>query len=111
MSLVSVASCCSTKAALSPFTSGRPSTAVLTNPMDVFAFLAAVVALIFWVSGLERFRKLFEVVPPVIYVYFLPILATTAGITPSSSPAYDWTTRYFLPDACPIKDWDAAPAP
>ena len=74
-------------------------TTLLTDPMSVFAFLAALVALIFWVSGLSRFRKIFEFVPPVIYVYFLPILATTAGITPSSSPAYDWTTRYLLPFA------------
>jgi uncharacterized membrane protein len=64
--------------------------------MAVFAFLAAVVALIFWISGLERAKKLFEVIPPVIFVYFLPMFATTAGITPPSSPAYDWMTRYLL---------------
>lgn len=74
----------------------QPPTGLLTDPMAVFAFLAMVVALIFWVSELDRFRKTFEVIPPVIYVYFLPMLATTAGITPSSSPAYEWMTRYLL---------------
>lgn len=69
---------------------------MLTDPMAVFAFLAFLVALVFWVSGLPRFAPLFEVVPPVIYVYFLPMLATTAGITPASSPTYDWMTRYLL---------------
>lgn len=69
---------------------------LLNDPMAVFAFLAMLVALVFWVSGLPRFEKLFEVVPPVIYVYFLPMLATTAGITPASSPTYDWMTRYLL---------------
>lgn len=69
---------------------------LLSDPMTVFAFLAMTVALIFWVSGLKRFEKAFEVIPPVIYVYFLPMFATTAGITPSSSPAYDWMTRYLL---------------
>jgi len=64
--------------------------------MGVFAFLAGVVALVFWVSELPRCRKLFEVVPPVIYVYFLPMLATTAGITPAASPLYDWTVPYLL---------------
>jgi len=29
----------------------------------------------------------------------VPMFATTVGITPISSPAYDWTTRYFLPFA------------
>ena len=54
---------------------------LLTDPMSVFAFLAGVVALIYWVAGLPRFEKLFEYTPQVIYVYFLPMLATTVGIT------------------------------
>ena len=74
----------------------QETTALINDPMGVFAFLAGVVALVFWVSELPRFRKLFEVVPPVIYVYFLPMLATTAGITPSASPLYDWTVPYLL---------------
>jgi uncharacterized membrane protein len=73
--------------------------ALITDPMSVFAFLAGVVAMIYWVSGLPRFKKLFEYTPQVIYVYFLPMLATTVGITPASSPAYDWLTRYLLPFA------------
>ena len=75
---------------------GQETTALITDPMGVFAFLAGLVALIFWVSELPRCRKLFEVVPPVIYVYFLPMLATTAGITPSASPLYEWTVPYLL---------------
>ena len=71
-------------------------TSLLTDPMAVFAFLAMVVALIFWASELEPFKKTFEVIPPVIYVYFVPMFATTAGITPASSPTYDWMTRYLL---------------
>ena len=72
------------------------TTALITEPMAVFGFLAALVALVFWVSELPRCRKLFEVVPPVIYVYFLPMLATTAGITPAESPLYGWTVPYLL---------------
>lgn len=72
---------------------------LLSDPMMVFAFLAMLVALVFWLSGLERLKKTFEYIPPVIYIYFLPMIATTVGITPSSSPAYDWTTRYLLPFA------------
>lgn len=75
---------------------GQETTALITEPMAVFGFLAALVALIFWVSELPRFRKVFEVVPPVIYVYFLPMLATTAGITPAESPLYGWTVPYLL---------------
>ena len=72
------------------------NTALINDPMAVFGFLAAIVALIFWVSELPRFRKIFEVIPPVIYCYFLPMLTTTVGITPSASPLYDWMSSYLL---------------
>jgi len=72
------------------------ATSLLTDPMAVFAFLAMLVALIFWVSELAPVKKVFDVIPPVIYVYFLPMFATTAGITPAASPTYDWMTRYLL---------------
>jgi uncharacterized membrane protein len=70
-----------------------------TDPMSVFAFLATLVAVIFWLSGVKRFEKFFEYLPPVIFCYFLPMVSTTLGITPPSSPAYAFTTRYFLPIA------------
>ncbi|MDH5590396.1 MAG: DUF819 family protein [Gemmatimonadota bacterium] len=72
---------------------------LISDPMAVFAFLAVLVALIFWASGVERLKKSFEFVPPVIYVYFLPMFSTTLGITPPSSPVYEWMTRFLLPFA------------
>lgn len=73
--------------------------ALLTDPTAIFAYLAALLALVFWLSGIPRLAKLFELTPPVIYAYFLPTLSTTAGITPPASPAYDWMIRYLLPVA------------
>jgi len=72
---------------------------LLTDPMAVFAYLATVLGGVFWLSGLPRLQKLFEITPPVIYAYFLPTLSTTIGITPPDSPLYDWMTRYLLPVA------------
>jgi uncharacterized membrane protein len=37
------------------------------------------------------------VTPAIIYVYFLPALSTSLGITPAASPTYDWMVRYLLP--------------
>jgi len=71
--------------------------ALLTDPMAVFAYLAAVLALVFWLSGIPRLSKLFEITPPVIYAYFIPTLSTTLGIIPAASPVYDWMQRYLLP--------------
>jgi uncharacterized membrane protein len=75
------------------------STALITDPTAVFGWLAALVAAIFWLSGVPRFKKLFSITPPVIYAYFVPALSTTLGITPPASGAYDWIVRYLLPTA------------
>lgn len=76
-----------------------PTTPLLTDPMAVFAYLSGVLGLVFWLSSMERFRKVFELTPPVIYAYFIPTLSTTFGITPAASPVYDWMGRYLLPVA------------
>jgi len=67
--------------------------------MSVAGVLAAVVALIFWLSGVERFEKFFQYVPPVIFCYFVPMVLTSVGVTPASSPTYDWIRRFLLPFA------------
>lgn len=77
----------------------QESTALLTDPMAVFGFLAGVLALVFWLSGLPQLKKVFDVLPPVLFAYFVPTLTTTIGITPPASPAYAWMTRYLLPVA------------
>jgi uncharacterized membrane protein len=70
---------------------------MLNDPTAIFIFLAGLLGTIFWLSGLQRLQPLFRVTPAVIYVYFLPALSTSLGITPTSSPAYDWMIRYLLP--------------
>jgi uncharacterized membrane protein len=72
---------------------------LLTDPTAVFCYIAALAGLMFWLSGLPRFKRFFEITPPVIYAYFLPTISTTLGIIPQASPAYEWMTRYLLPTA------------
>ena len=73
--------------------------ALLNDPMAIFAWLAGLLALVFWASTLPRLKTLFEITPPVIYAYFLPTLSTTFGITPAASDTYSWMLRYLLPVA------------
>lgn len=73
--------------------------ALLTDPTTIAAYLVAVVGLVFWLSGLAPVKKVFQITPPVLYAYFLPMLSTFTGITPAASPAYAWITRYLLPFA------------
>ena len=70
---------------------------MISDPTATFIFLACLLGAIFWLSGLPRLQPLFRVTPAVIYAYFVPALCTSFGITPQSSPAYDWMVRYLLP--------------
>jgi uncharacterized membrane protein len=65
--------------------------------MAVFAFCSGVCALVFWTAGQTWARPFFRVVPSIALVYFLPTLASTFGVIPSISPAYDWMRDYLLP--------------
>lgn len=71
--------------------------ALITEPTTLFAFLAAILGLVFWLSTIERFRRFFELMPPVIWAYFLPMFTTTLGVTPDNSVVYDWMSTYLLP--------------
>jgi uncharacterized membrane protein len=72
---------------------------VITEPTTLFALLASLLAVVFWLSQTAPLKKLFTYLPPVIWAYFLPMLLTTAGITPSASPTYQWMTLHLLPIA------------
>ncbi len=51
-----------------------PTAALVTEPTQVAALLAAVLAGVFALSRLGALAKLFEVVPPIIWAYFVPML-------------------------------------
>ncbi len=75
------------------------TTALITDPMAVFAYIAAALGIVFWASTLPGLKKFFGIIPPIILAYFVPTLSTTVGITPMASPAYDWMRAYLLPIA------------
>ncbi len=79
---------------------GAPAeTALLTEPLAILAYLAAVVALVFQVARLPALQPLFDRLPALVWTYFLPMLSTSAGILPAESPLYRALARYLLP-AC-----------
>ena len=73
--------------------------ALVTEPTALFALLAATLGAVFWLSRLPALSRFFEFLPAVIWAYFVPMLLTTAGVTPASSVTYDWMSRYLLPTA------------
>ena len=70
---------------------------MVNEPNQLFALLAGVLALVFWLSTLPALKKFFTILPPVIWAYFAPMFLTTIGITPASSDVYSWMSRYLLP--------------
>lgn len=75
------------------------SGALVVDPTAVFVYLAGLLAAIYALAGIERLRRFFEILPPILWAYLVPMVSTSAGILPPASPAYDWITRYVLPVA------------
>lgn len=70
---------------------------MLQDPFVQLAFLAGVVALVFQASQRAALQPLFDKLPPLVWSYVVPMLATTAGLLPAESPLYGALTRYLLP--------------
>jgi len=70
---------------------------LVTEPMALSALLCAVLGLVFWLDAVETLDPVFKYLPPVIWAYFVPMLLTTAGVTPAESTVYDWMSTYLLP--------------
>lgn len=70
---------------------------MITEPTALFVYLACVLGVILWASGLPQLQRVVKITPAVIYAYFIPTLSTSFGITPMASPTYDWMIRYLLP--------------
>jgi uncharacterized membrane protein len=70
---------------------------LIQDPGLVLAYLAGVVGLVFQVSRVKALAPLFDRLPALVWTYFLPMISTSIGILPSSSPLYSAIARYLLP--------------
>jgi uncharacterized membrane protein len=70
---------------------------MVTEPAAVLVVLLAVLACIFWFSETGAGKRLFGVVPMLVFCYFVPTTLTTLGVLPADSPVYDWIKTYLLP--------------
>lgn len=71
----------------------------LTDPTAILVYLLVLIGLIYYVKEQPWASKIFEIIPPVIWVYFLPMISTTVGITPEASTLYSWVKTFLLPAA------------
>ncbi|MDP6447711.1 MAG: DUF819 family protein, partial [Pirellulaceae bacterium] len=72
---------------------------LITSTNALVAFFCSFVAIVFVAGHLPFFRTLYRYLPPIVWIYLLPVVFTTAGLTPSSHELYDWCSGFLLPSA------------
>ena len=72
---------------------------MIKDPNAIFVYIILLIGVIYYLRSQASLTKLFKYMPPVIWVYFLPMISTSIGIIPNDSVLYGWTTRHLLPPA------------
>lgn len=68
----------------------------IASPAGVLATLSGVCALFYWLEKWTRWR-LFQVLPPLAFIYLVPVILSNTGILTSKSSVYDTMRQLMLP--------------
>ena len=69
---------------------------LISSPGGVLAVLCAVAAFWFYVEQVSGL-KLFQYIPPLIFIYATPVFLNNLDVIPASSPVYSGLSSYALP--------------
>jgi len=69
---------------------------LIHSPVGVMAVLVAVVSFWFWLEKKSGW-KIFDFLPPLIFIYATPVVLSNTGLIPFESAAYDFLRHYGLP--------------
>lgn len=72
------------------------SDSLISSPAGIVAVLAAVCSFFFYLEKRTGWA-LFNYLPPLIFIYLIPVALSNGGIIPSKSPAYDFMGDSILP--------------
>jgi uncharacterized membrane protein len=72
------------------------SEALISSPIGVLAALAFVAAFFFMIEQKTK-AKLFQYIPPLLFIYATPVFLNNFDVIPSSSPVYSGLSAYLLP--------------
>ena len=72
------------------------SETLIASPAGVLAVLCAVAAFWFFVEQQTEW-KLFQYVPPLLFIYATPVFLNNLDVIPASSPVYSGLSAYVLP--------------
>jgi uncharacterized membrane protein len=68
----------------------------IDSPAGVLAILVAVVSFWFWLEKKSGW-KIFDYLPPLIFIYATPVVLSNTGLIPYENAAYDFLRHYGLP--------------
>jgi uncharacterized membrane protein len=68
----------------------------IASDVGILAVLFGVCALFYWLERATRWR-LFQLVPPLVFIYLVPVLLTNGGVLPAKSAVYDKIGEIVLP--------------
>ncbi len=70
---------------------------MIKHPLVLIFVLLFIEITILYASNHKRFKKYFEFLPSIFWIYFLPMIFSTAGIIDSKSPLLPKISTYLLP--------------
>jgi len=70
---------------------------MINDAFGIVTVLVFIEGIIFYLSEHRRTQKLFDILPSMFWIYFLPLLATTFHIIPQKSEVYKFISDNFLP--------------
>lgn len=70
---------------------------MITNPLITILILLSVEIIILCLSKDERFKKYFNFLPAVFWIYFIPMILSTLGLLDSKNAIYQKVTNTLLP--------------
>ena len=69
---------------------------LISSPFGVLSVLCAVAAFWFLIQQLTNW-KLFDYIPPLLFIYATPVILNNTGVIPGSSPVYSGLSSFALP--------------
>ncbi len=70
---------------------------MIQNPLFIVLILLFIEIAVLFLASRNQFKKYFQFLPSVFWIYFLPMLISTLGIIDAKSPIYQVISNYFLP--------------
>ena len=70
--------------------------ALISSPIGVLATLCVVAAFFFYLQETTK-AKLFNYLPPLLFIYATPVFLNNLDVIPSASPIYSGLSQYVLP--------------